>query len=492
MRPTDPEPTPLRDANAAVTRRALFGRAAAGAGAFALHGLLGQESAAAQDLAGGRLGSAGLHHPARAKRIIYLLQNGGPSHVDTFDHKPKLRELHGQQIPPSFVEGVRFSSMLDGQGEKPLLGNLPSFARYGECGATVSSFLPHTAEIVDRLCFVKSLHTTQVNHAPAITYFLTGSERPGRPSIGSWLSYGLGSMSEDLPTFVAMTSRDQGATCGQIFYDWYWGSGFLPSRHQGVKFRGLGEPVLYLRDPGGLPRDLRRGMLDDLAALNARRAEEVGDPEIESRIAQYELAYRMQTSVPELTDLSGEPESVLAMYGPDVRRKGSFAYNCLMARRLVERGTRYVQLLHAGWDQHRNWNTQLEVQCRDTDAPSAALVKDLAQRGLLEDTLVVWGGEFGRTPFCQGVLGAPNQGRDHHPYGFTYWLAGGGVRAGHTHGATDELGFNAAEDRVSVHDLQATLLHLLGIDHERFTYRFQGRRYRLTDVFGEVVPGMLA
>ena len=490
MQPS-PEPTPLRDARAVTTRRALLARAAGGAGSLALGSLF------ARDLEGPEVGvlqgaGGGVHRPAKAKRVVYLLQNGGPSHVDLFDHKPSLRAQHGEQIPDSFVQGVRFSSMLDGQGEKPLLGNLPDFAQHGECGATVSSFLPRTAEVVDHLCFVKSMHTTQVNHAPAITYFLTGSERPGRPSIGAWLSYGLGSMSEDLPTFVAMTSRDQGATCGQIFYDWYWGSGFLPSQHQGVKFRGQGDPVLYLRDPDGLPRDLRRGMLDDLAALNERRAQEVGDPEIRARIAQYELAYRMQTSVPELTDLSDEPEHVLALYGPDVRRKGSFAYNCLMARRLLERGTRYVQLLHAGWDQHRNWNTQLEVQCRDTDAPSAALVQDLAQRGLLEDTIVVWGGEFGRTPFCQGVLGAPNQGRDHHPYGFTYWLAGGGFRPGHTHGATDEYGFNAVEDRVSVHDLHATILHQLGIDHERFTYRFQGRRYRLTDVFGEVVPGLLA
>jgi len=475
---------PRDEARALLTRRGLFGRAAQGLGAVGLGALFAREGAAEEQLAP--------HFAPKARRVIYLLQNGAPSHVDLFDHKPRLREQQGVQIPDSIVGESRFSTMVSGQTERPCLGEITEFARHGQSGASVSSFLPHTAAIADELCFVKSMHTTQVNHAPAITFFLTGSEQPGRPSMGAWLSYGLGRMSDDLPTFVAMTSRDKEASCGQIFYDWYWGSGFLPSVHQGVKFRAAGEPVLYLGDPGGVSRELRRGMLDDLAALNARRAAEVGDPEIHTRIAQYELAYRMQTAVPELTDFSDEPEHVLAMYGPDVHTKGSFAYNCLMARRLVERGTRYVQLMHAGWDQHRNLNTQLEVQCRDTDAPSAALVKDLKQRGLLEDTLVIWGGEFGRTPFVQGTLGASNQGRDHHPYGFTIWMAGGGIRPGYTHGATDEFGFSAVEDPVHVHDFQATLLHLLGIDHERLTYRFQGRRYRLTDVHGEVVRALLA
>jgi hypothetical protein len=477
--------TPMQnELRALLTRRALFGCAAVGVGDLALGSLLGKPR---QDDA-----AQGPHFKPKAKRVIYLLQNGAPSHVDLFDHKPKLRELHGTQIPDSIVGERRFSAMVSGQSERPLLGSIADFARHGECGASVSSLMPHTAAIVDNLCFVKSMHTTQVNHAPAITFFLTGSEQPGRPSMGSWLSYGLGRVTDDLPTFVAMTSRDKEASCGQIFYDWYWGSGFLPSIHQGVKFRGSGDPVLYLRDPEGLPRNLRRGMLDDLAALNARQAEAVGDPEIQTRIAQYELAYRMQTAVPELTDLSGEPKHVLDMYGPDVQRRGSFAYNCLMARRLVERGTRFVQLMHAGWDQYRNLNTQLAIQCRDPDAPSAALVRDLEQRGLLDDTLVIWGGEFGRTPFVQGTLGAKDQGRDHHPYGFTLWMAGGGVRAGHSHGATDEFGFEAVEDRVHVHDFQATLLHLLGLDHKRLTHRFQGRDFRLTDVHGEVVRGLLS
>ena len=469
-----------------LTRRALLSRSAAGLGSAALSALLG-DTARAQDPA-----PAAPHHAPRCKRVIWLFQNGAPSHVDLFDHKPRLRELHGRQIPDSVVGGRRFSTMVGDQKERPLLGAIAEFAQHGTSGATVSDLLPHTAAIADRLCFVKSMHTTQVNHAPAITFCLTGSERPGRPSAGAWLSYGLGRMTDDLPTFVAMTSRDREASCGQIFYDWYWGSGFLPSVHQGVKFRGAGDPVLYLDDPPGIDRATRRAMIDDVAALNRRRAEAVGDPEIDTRIAQYEMAYRMQTSVPELCDLSNEPEHVLAMYGPDVRRKGSYAYNCLMARRLVERGTRFVQVMHAGWDQHRNLNTQLQIQCRDTDAPSAALVLDLQQRGLLDDTLVIWGGEFGRTPFVQGTLGAANQGRDHHPYGFTLWLAGGGVRAGTTYGATDEFGFDVVSDPMSVHDLQATMLHLLGIDHERLTYRFQGRRYRLTDVHGEVIAGLLA
>ena len=480
------ESAPQRESRALLTRRALFGRSALGLGAAALSSLLPREARAdAPHL-------EAPHHAARAKRVIYLFQNGGPTHVDLFDHKPKLREQHGVQIPDSVVGGARFSTMVSGQSNRPCLGALPEFARHGESGATVSDLLPETARIADQLCFVKSMHTSQVNHAPAITYFLTGSEQAGRPSMGAWLSYGLGSESEDLPTFVAMTSRDKEASCGQIFYDFYWGSGFLPSVHQGVKFRGSGDPVLYLRDPDGLDRTLRRDLLDGLAELNQRRSAEVGDPEIATRIAQYEMAYRMQTSVPELTDFSDEPEHVLSMYGPDVHRKGSFAYNCLVARRLVERGTRFVQLMHAGWDQHRNINTQLAIQCRDTDAPSAALVRDLAQRGLLEDTLVIWGGEFGRTPFCQGVLGADNQGRDHHPYGFSLWMAGGGIRPGISYGATDEFGFRAVENPVHVHDFQATVLHLLGIDHERLTYRFQGRRFRLTDVHGEVVRGILA
>jgi len=467
-----------------LTRRSLLQQSAAGIGTAALASLF---------RGGDKGGVPGVpHHAPRAKRVIYLFQNGAPSHVDLFDRKPKLRAMHGEQIPESVVGDRRLSTMTGQQKARPCIGAIEPILPRGQSGAMVSELLPHTAAIADRLCFVKSMHTTQVNHAPAIAFFLTGSERPGRPAMGAWLSYGLGRETDDLPTYVAMTSRDKEASCGQIFYDYYWGSGFLPTVHQGVKFRGRGTPVLYLDDPPGLDRPMRRAMLDDIAALNRERARQVGDPEIDTRIAQYEMAYRMQTSVPELTDFSDEPEHVLAMYGPDVRRKGSYAYNCLMARRLVERGTRFVQVMHAGWDQHRNLYTQLEVQCRDTDAPSAALVTDLQQRGLLDDTLVIWGGEFGRTPFLQGQLGGKDQGRDHHPYAFSLWMAGGGVRPGVSHGSTDEFGFEVARDPVHVHDFQATVLHLLGIDHERLSYRFQGRRYRLTDVHGEVVPQLLA
>jgi hypothetical protein len=337
------------------------------------------------------------------------------------------------------------------------------------------------------------MYTTQVNHAPAICFFLTGSEMPGRPSMGSWLTYGLGSETEDLPGFVVMTSRDKEASCGQIFYDFYWGSGFLPSKFQGVKFRGVGDPVLYLSNPDGVSREGRRAALDDLAKLNEITRADLGDPEVATRIAQYEMAYRMQASVPELTDFRKEPQKVLDMYGPDVKRPGSFAYNCLMARRLVERGTRFVQLLHAGWDQHRNLNTQLKVQCEDTDAPSAALVKDLKRLGLLDDTLVIWGGEFGRTPFLQGKIEETKSwGRDHHPYVFSLWMAGGGVKAGTSYGASDDFGFAPATDPVHVHDFQATILHLLGLNHEKLTFRFQGRDFRLTDVHGNVVKGLVA
>ncbi len=473
------------------TRRAFFASGSAGIGTAALASLLGG-SASGQDSQRG--GLAGLPHFApKAKRVIYLLQNGAPSHVDLFDHKPMLTKMHGEQIPDSVVGGARFSTMTGGQTARPCLKEITKFARHGQSGATVSSFLPRTAEIVDDVCFIKSMHTTQVNHAPAITYFLSGDERPGRPSMGAWLSYGLGSETEQLPAFVAMTSRDKEASCGQIFYDYYWGSGFLPTVHQGVKFRGSGDPVLYLSNPPGMSASRRRGLLDDLAELNRIRLGILGDPEIETRIEQYEMAYRMQTSVPQLTDFSDETQETLDMYGPDVNRKGSYAYNCLMARRLAERGTRFIQLMHAGWDQHRNLNHQLEIQCRDTDAPSAALVKDLKRRGMLDDTLVIWGGEFGRTPFLQGKIEDTKKwGRDHHPYVFTLWMAGGGIKPGMTYGESDEFGFSVARDGVSVHDFQATILHLLGIDHERLTYRFQGRRFRLTDVHGEVLKPVIA
>ena len=433
------------------------------------------------------------HFAPRAKRVIYLFMNGAPTHVDLFDYKPALQKLHGRPIPEDYVSGKRFSTMTGDPKGKLVLAPVEPFRQHGQSGAWVSDFMPYTGGIADDVCFVKSLHTEQVNHAPAVTFFLTGAEMAGRPSMGAWLSYGLGRDTENLPGFSVMTSVSKGTTCGQIFYDYYWGSGFLPSRFQGVKFRSGGDPVLYLSNPAGVRRAVRRGILDDLAKLNELQYRSVGDPEIATRISQYEMAYRMQASVPELTDISREPKHVLDLYGPQVTERGTFAFNCLMARRLIERGVRFVQLMHAGWDQHNSLTTELYTQCRDTDQPSAALVRDLKQRGLLDDTLVIWGGEFGRTPFLQGNLKDRKRwGRDHHPYAFTVWMAGGGIRPGISYGASDDLGMSVVENPVHVHDFQATILHLLGIDHERLTFRFQGRRFRLTDVFGHVVREIIA
>ncbi len=480
---------PREEQRLLVSRRAFLGRGALGLGTAALAGLLGREGLAAMPAAG----LAGPHLAPRAKRVIYLFQNGAPTHVDLFDYKPRLAQLHGQTVPDEYIAGRRFSTMTGKADGKKLLGPVEPFRQHGRSGAWVSRFLPHTAQIVDELCFVKSLHTDAVNHAPGISLLLSGSQIPGRPTLGAWLAYGLGSDAESLPAYVVMTSVTRNTSCGQIFYDFYWGSGFLPSRYQGVKFRGGGEPVLYLENPDGVRRESRRAQLDDLARLNELKRRECGDPEITTRVAQYEMAFRMQASVPDLTDLSKEPASVFELYGPEARQPGTYAYNCLMARRLVERGVRCVQLMHAGWDQHNSITTELYNQCRDTDRPSAALVIDLKQRGLLDDTLVIWGGEFGRTPFIQGSLeDRVRWGRDHHPYAFTAWMAGGGVQPGLTYGETDDLGMNVVRDPVHVHDFQATILHLLGIDHERLTYRFQGRDFRLTDVHGDVVRGVLA
>ena len=478
-------------------RRHFFGRMATGLGTAALASLLSAEQReAAAAPTGLPLRFGGLeqlpHHRPTAKRVIYLFQNGAPTHVDLFDYKPRLRDKHGQPIPDSLVEGRRFSTMTGAANGKVLLAPVEPFAQHGQSGAWVSRLMPYTARIADELCFVKSMHTEQVNHAPAINFLLSGGEMPGRPTLGAWLTYGLGSETDELPSFVVMTSVSKGTTCGQIFYDFYWGSGFLPSRFQGVKFRGSSEPVLYVANPPGLSRGLRRGMLDDLAQLNQLKLQQAGDPEIATRIAQYEMGFKMQASVPELADLSQESAETLALYGPGVEEPGTFAHNCLMARRLVERGCRFVQLMHAGWDQHNSLTTELYTQCRDTDQASAALVLDLKRRGLLDDTLVIWGGEFGRTPFLQGdINNRPRWGRDHHPYAFTVWMAGGGVRSGMSYGATDEFGMDAVEQPVHVHDLQATVLHTLGIDHERLTYKFQGRQFRLTDVFGHVVHDVL-
>jgi hypothetical protein len=485
---------PLDQNHLHLTRREFFGKSACGIGTAALASLLGTEMAHAAPALTDTGGLPGLPHFApKAKHVIYLFQNGAPTHVDLWDYKPKMKEVHGQPVPESYVAGKRFSTMTGSPKGKVMLQPVEPFAQHGKCGAWVSAFMPHTARIVDDLCFIKSMHTDAVNHAPAICFLLSGGQIPGRPTMGAWLAYGLGTESKQLPAFVAMTSISKGTTCGQIFYDFYWGSGFMPSKLQGVKFRGGGDPVLYLRNPEGMSRDMRRGLLDDITQINEMKLHEFGDPEIATRIAQYEMAFKMQASVPELTDLSKEPKAVLDAYGPNVKEQGTFAYNCLMARRLIERGVRFVQVMHAGWDQHGSLTTELYTQCKDTDQPSAALVQDLKQRGLLDDTLVIWGGEFGRTPFLQGNIAERKKwGRDHHPYAFTLWMAGGGVKPGLTYGASDDLAMNAVTDPVHVHDFQATVMHLLGIDHKRLTYRFQGRDFRLTDVHGELVKGVLA
>jgi hypothetical protein len=379
------------------------------------------------------------------------------------------------------------------QKKHPILPAIKPFKQYGKAGIWLSEMLPHIGSIADDICVVNSMHTEAVNHAPGVTYFLTGGQIPGRPSLGAWATYGLGTMTSDLPSFVVMTSSDQARSCGQLFYDYYWGSGFLPSKYQGVRFRAEGDAVLYLTNPRGISRKLRRGILDEIAELNQRHLNEFGDPEIDTRITQYEMAYRMQASVPDLLDTSNEPQAILDMYGPDVQRTGSYARNCLLTRRLLERGVRFVQLMHSGWDQHGNLSTQLAVQCRDTEQPSAALVADLKQRGLLDDTIVIWASEFGRTVFVQGDINKPNgHGRDHFGACYSIWAAGGGFKGGINYGETDEFCYKPIKDPVHVHDMQATLLHLLGINHERLTYRYQGRDFRLTDVHGQVVKGVLA
>jgi hypothetical protein len=476
-----------------LTRRELFGNLSAGAGIAALTALFGEQaSAQGKKLPASAGGLPGLPHFApKAKRVIILTQSGAPSQVDLYDYKPKLVEYRGQELPASVRMGQRLTTMTASQ-KLTIQPSRFKFAQHGQSGAWVSELLPHIASVADDLCFVKSMHTEAINHAPGMCFFLTGSEMPGRPSAGAWLSYGLGNESKDLPAYVVMLSRDRHGTCGQLLFEYYWGSGFLPSRYQGVKFRTGGDPVLYLANPPGVPDSIRRGQLDDLAALNRKKFQQTGDPEINTRIAQYEMAYRMQTSVPELTDFSKEPKHILEMYGPDVEKPGSYARNCLMARRLAERGVRFIQLFHVGWDTHANLIKEITMQSEDTDRPSAALVKDLKQRGMLDDTLIIWAGEFGRTVYSQGKIDDPVAGRDHHPRCYTVWMAGGGVKPGLTYGETDDYSYNIARDPVHIHDLQATLLHLMGIDHKRLTFRFQGRDYRLTDVHGEVVKGLLA
>jgi hypothetical protein len=433
---------------------------------------------------------AGTHFAPKAKRMIYLFQSGGPSQIELFDYKPQLEKAAGQEMPESVRKGQRLTTMSASQASLPLVPSKYRFAQHGQSGAWVSDLLLHTAGIADQLTFIKSLHTDAINHDPAVTFLMTGAQIAGRPSIGSWLSYGLGSETENLPAFVVMISPGSGGS-GQPLYDRLWGSGFLPTRYQGVKFRSVGDPVLYLSDPDGFPRGNREIYLDTLGQLNRIRLEEHGDGETATRIAQYEMAFRMQASVPELTDLSKEPDSTFAMYGEDARKPGTFAANCLLARRLAERGVRYIQLFHRDWDHHGKLPEGLPKRCRETDQASAALVLDLKQRGMLDDTLVAWGGEFGRTVYCQGRLTKDDYGRDHHPRCFTMWFAGGGIKPGITYGATDEFSYNIAENPTSVHDLHATLLHCLGIDHKRLTFKFQGRHFRLTDVHGELIKPVL-
>jgi len=463
-----------------MTRRHFFGRATTGIGLAALSSLLAEEPAAFPS------------HAPKAKRVIYLFQSGAPSQLELFDHKPEMTRQRGVELPESIRQGQRLTGMTATQSSFPVVESLFKFARHGQTGAWVSELMPHTAKIVDELCFIRSMHTEAINHDPAVTFFQTGSQIAGRPSIGAWLSYGLGSENRDLPAFVVMVSQGTGNPGDQPLYDRLWGSGFLPSRYQGVKFRSAGDPVLYLSDPPGVDSAGRRRFLDDLAKLNQAQLNEVGDPEITARIAQYEMAYRMQVSVPELTDLSKEPDSVFELYGPDSRKRGTYASNCILARRLVERGVRFIQLFHRGWDHHTRLPRGMRGQCRDTDQASAALILDLKHRGLLDDTLVVWGGEFGRTIYCQGRMTADDYGRDHHPRCFTIWLAGGGVRPGFTFGETDDFSYNIARDPVHVHDLHATMLYLLGIDHTKLTFKYQGRHFRLTDVHGNVVRAVLA
>jgi hypothetical protein len=480
---------PLSEAHLQLTRRQFFGRSATGIGAAALTSLLNPDALAALTSSGNGLP----HFAPKAKRVILLWQGGGPSQVDLFDYKPGLEKLRLQELPDSVRSGNRLSTMTASQKKFPILPALKPFKQYGRSGRWLSELLPHIGGLSDEMCLIRSMRTEAVNHSPGVTFCLTGSQIPGRPSMGSWLTYGLGSLAADLPSFVVMTSSDREKTCGQLFYEHYWGSGFIPSKFQGVRLRSEGEPVLYLNDAPGLDRAQKRALLDDIASLNHHQLDLHGDPETDTRIAQYEMAFKMQASVPGLLELDKESPATLASYGPDVNRPGSYARNCLLARRLAERGVRFIQLMHGGWDQHRNLSTQLEIQCRDTDQPTAALIHDLKQRGLLEDTLVIFAGEFGRTVFVQGdITKRDGHGRDHLGSAYSTWMVGAGVKPGIAYGETDDFSYNVVKDPVHVHDWQATILHLLGIDHQRLTYRYQGRQFRLTDVHGEVLRGLLA
>ena len=484
---------PLRESALIETRRHFFGRAAAGIGTAALSSLLNPNLfAATSDKQSTFGGIAGLPHFApKAKRVIYLFMSGAPSQLDMWDYKPKMQDWYDKDLPDSIRNGQRITTMTSGQKRFPIAPSTFKFQQHGKHGAWVSELLPHTARVVDDLAVIKTINTEAINHDPAITYIQTGSQLPGRPSNGAWLSYGLGSMNQNLPAFVVLHSTVNGGFGGQALYARLWGSGFLSTRHQGVSLRSNGDPVLYLSNPNGMSAKMRRRMLDELATLNRDRYTEVGDPEIQSRIAQYEMAYRMQTSVPELTDISNESKHTLDMYGPEVKKPGTFAANCLLARRLAERGVRFTQVFIRQWDQHGNLPRDIRRQCGIVDQPCAALLNDLKQRGMLDDTLLIWGGEFGRTIYCQGGLTKANYGRDHHPRCYTKWMAGGGVKPGVVYGETDDFSYNVIENPVHIHDLNATILHCLGINHEQLTFRHQGRDFRLTDVHGKVVKEIL-
>jgi len=477
--------------NQLLGRRAFLARSATGLGAMALASmlpanLLGRTARPAAAKAGvGAL--KGLHLPAKAKRVIYLFMSGAPSHIDLFDHKPRLGELTNTELPASVRMGQRITGMTSGQKQLLCVGSPFGFRKYGASGMEFSELLPHTATLADEICLIRSMVTEPINHDPAVTYFATGHQQPGRPVMGSWITYGLGTENSNLPGFVVLLSGGG----GQPLQARYWGNGFLPGNYQGVQFRGAGDPVLYLSNPNGISSQSRRELIDAMQELNRRELGRLGDPEIATHIENYELAFRMQTSLPELMDISAEPKEVLELYGAEPG-KASFANNCLLARRLAERGVRFIQLCHRDWDHHNELPKGIRTQAKNTDQASAALVHDLKQRGLLEDTLVVWGGEFGRTSYSQGEIKKDSFGRDHHPRCFSLWLAGGGIKPGLTYGATDDFGYNITENPVHVHDFHATLMHLLGVEHTRLTYRFEGRDYRLTDIAGEVVKGILA
>ena len=481
----DPIMNPLIEFQNQFNRRALLRGSAAALGSASLASLLARDGLAAPQ------GATPTHFTPKAKRVIYLFQSGGPSHLELYDHKPKLKELHGTELPDSIRQGQRLTGMTSGQKSFPVIAPKFGFHQSGQAGTWISDLLPHTSKVLDDICLVRSMHTEAINHDPAITFIQTGSQQPGRPSLGAWLSYGLGNEAEDLPAFIVLISHGSGKDSNQGLLERLWGSGFLPSNHQGVKLRGSGDAVLYLSDPPGIDRELRRTMLDSLAKLNQRQLAQSGDPEIATRISQYEMAFRMQSSVPDLTDLSRESAQTFELYGEDAKKPGTYTANCLLARRLLERGVRCVQLYHRGWDQHGGLPTNIPLQCRDIDQAQAGLITDLKQRGMLEDTLIVWAGEFGRTVYGQGGL-LDDYGRDHHGRCFSVWMAGGGIKPGIVHGETDDFGYNIVKDPVHIHDMNATILHCLGYDHKRLTYRFQGRDYRLTDVHGEVVTPILA